>query len=363
MKKIRWQKETHKFVEHGYGLEFPLHQQRDYLTPNHSFFVCNATDTPVIDVANWRLTICGDGITEPLELSYDTLCQLPQKTVPAFIECAGNQRFLFEDSMGEKLNKRPQVTELLWGLGGVGMAEWCGVPLVDILRASGISDNAVHVCPFGLDASDDEGGQICCPLPVEKALDPDTLVALKMNGETLPPDHGFPACLVVPGWVGTYSIKWLDRIATTTTHQWVHRNTQLYVLSGDHWSQEKYAPAQGPPIYQQNIKSSLALPWHAKLSPGRQSIHGYARSPDSCIETVEWSADDGTTWTQAALTSRNQQYAWVKFTFEWDASVGEHRLRTRATDKSGRRQPNTVPFNNGGYLFNAVHAHPVKVEF
>ena len=126
MKRIRWQKETRGFIKHNYGLEYPLYKQRGYLTPNDDFFVCNATDTPVLDASDWRLKIDGDGVVEPFELSYDELCRLPQKTVPAFIECAGNQRWLFEELLGKKLNKRPQVTELKWGLGGIGMAEWRG---------------------------------------------------------------------------------------------------------------------------------------------------------------------------------------------------------------------------------------------
>ena len=269
---------------------------------------------------------------------------------------------MFETVLGEPLDKRPELIELRWGLGGVGMAEWRGVSATRCpCVLAQIKPEAVHVCPVGLDVDGEEGGAKA-PLPVEKAMDPDTLLALEMNGETLPPDHGFPVRVITPGWVGTYSIKWVGSIQVTTEKQWVQRNTTSYVLMGPQWPPEKYAPADGAPVTQQTLKSSLTLEWPARLNCGPQTIRGFARSPDARIARIGWSADAGDSWRDAKLIEPIRRYGWVRFELEWDAPVGEHVLMTKAVDEAGRTQPETLPFNAGGYLFNMIHPHPVIVS-
>ncbi len=344
------------------AFETRMDRLTDYITPADIFFICSAGETPGVDRKQWRLNIEGNGIDNPISLDYEDLKKLPQKSVSAFIECAGNHRILFDRVQGQPLNKRPHMTEILWGLGGVGMAEWKGVALKHVLDLAKIKADAYHVCPEGYDRGIEEAEGIRCPMPIEKALDPDTIVAIEMNGKPLLPDHGFPARMIVPGWVGTYSIKWLNRICVTTTHQWVHRNTQLYVMYGDDWPAEKFTPANGRALAEQSLKSSLALNWPAKLKLGKNRIIGYARSPNAKIKSVHWSADLGESWQVAELISPNIKYAWVMFAFEFSAQSGEHILMTRATDEHGTTQPKTVPFNSGGYLFNAIHPHPLLVE-
>lgn len=344
------------------SLELPFSAQTDYLTPNEKFFVCNERPTPTVDPLTYRLRIEGDAVARPLEFSYADLQAMPQRSVLAYIECAGNQRLLFEKELGQKLDKRPHMTEILWDLGGIGMAEWRGVPLRHVLELAGIKQEAVHVCPIGLDRGGEDIEGIKCPMPVGKALDPDTLLALEMNGQPLPPDHGFPVRVLVPGWVGTYSIKWVDRVVVSSRFQWVFRNTEQYVLMGDDWPEEKYAPAKGAPITKQNIKSSLALDWPARLTAGKQRLFGYARSPEAEIASVEWSADAGRSWNAAEIIPPNLRYAWTRFSFVWNATSGDHVLMTRATDTVGTIQPTSIPFNSGGYLFNMVHKHPVHVS-
>jgi DMSO/TMAO reductase YedYZ molybdopterin-dependent catalytic subunit len=344
------------------NLEQPFATQTAYLTPNKDFFVCNTRPTPHIDSERYRLRIEGDAVERPIKISYDDLKAMPQHTVLACLECAGNHRLLFEKELGQKLNKRPHLTEVLWDLGAIGMAEWRGVRLRDVLAVAGMGLQAVHVCPVGLDHTADETEGVKCPMSVGKALDPDTLLALEMNGEPLPPDHGFPVRVIAPGWIGTYSIKWVGKIVVSSRFQWVTRNTEKYVMMGDDWPEAEYAPARGGPITKQNIKSSLALGWPARLTAGKQQIHGYARSPDAEISMVEWSADAGKTWRLAQIIPPNLRYAWTRFTFEWEAGAGEHDLMTRATDAKGTVQPSHVRFNNGGYMFNMVHRHPVVVS-
>jgi DMSO/TMAO reductase YedYZ molybdopterin-dependent catalytic subunit len=345
------------------GVEMPLERQEDLVTPNDRFFLCHVEPTPVVDEQGWELAITGDAVSRPMTLSRAELQAMEQVDLRCVIECAGNQRQLFEDVLDEPLNRRPEETELRWTLGGVGMADWRGVRLRDVLERAGITPDAHHVTPFGVDTSDEEPDGSCIPLSSAKALDPDTLIALEMNGEPLPVDHGFPARLITPGWVGTYSIKWLQRIEVTREHRWVSRNTIRYVMMGDAWADEDWGPARGPQITEHPVRSSLALPWpQATLPPGRNRLHGFARGGEAAIVHVAWSCDDGVTWRDAELLSPTWKYAWVRFALDWDAVPGRHAIMTRATDAAGRTQPMTQPFNDGGYLFNMVHPHAICVE-
>lgn len=356
-----WAKDSSGMAVHNRSLEPPLQSQDTYITPPERFFVCNAGTTPRIDAADHVIRVCGDGVSRELTVSCDELYKMPQRTVPAFLECAGNHRFMFEDVMGERLDKRPQVTELMWSLGAVGMAEWRGVPLRHVLELAGIGQDAFHVCPKGSETDTSEG-PIQIPMPLAKALDPDTILALEMNGQPLPPDHGYPVRVIVPGWVGAYSIKWVSEIEVSTSHMWVNRNTEFYVLMGEDWPRADYAPAHGGPITEQVMRSSLALPWPAQLPLGDHLLRGYARAPLAPVDAVHWSADEGATWQAAELTGPNEKYGWACFQFPWHATPGHHTLMTRATDTQGRTQPMSIPFNKGGYLYNAVHPHPIQIK-
>lgn len=237
-----WIKDTSEMKVLGHSLESRLQDQDGYLTSANRFFVCNSGTTPVIDVQNYSILIHGNGVSRALTLSYEDLLGMPQRDVPAVLECAGTHRSLFQDVMGLKLDKRPQVTELMWSFGAVGMAEWRGVALRHVLERAGVKDHAYHICPKGSEI-DSQEGEIKIPMPLSKAMDMDTIIALEMNGQPLPPDHGFPARMIVPGWVGAYSVKWLREIEVSCEHMWVTRNTEFYVLMGDEWPEEKFSPA------------------------------------------------------------------------------------------------------------------------
>lgn len=357
----RWRKDVSALTPIYGAVEMPLERQQGYLTPNEDFFICSAGEPPAIDVADWRLRLGGDAASAAVDLSLADLEAMAQKTVPAYLECAGNHRRMYQDLKGHDLYWRPGVEEVMWNIGGVGMAEWTGVPLVELLDLAGLDPATNCIVAEGHDKGLEGDEGIRCALPIEKARDPETLVAIRMNGEPLPLDHGYPARLIVPGWVGTYSIKWLDTLNAYTEHQWVYRNTIIYVLMGDQWPREQYAPANGGPVTEQTIKSSLALSWPATLEVGQQRINGYARSPGAKIASVQWSDDQGATWHEADLIGPNQTYAWVQFAFDWVATPGEHTLITRAADTAGRMQPDEMPFNVGGYLYNEPHPHPVTV--
>ena len=346
-----WTKDPSPFVRHGTNLETRLADLDGLLTPNDLFFVRNHAPTPVIDPASYRLAVDGPGAGMEVELSLDDLRTLPSHTLISYIECAGNWRGFFQRVTGRTASGSQ------WGTGAVGCAEWSGPRLANVLALAGVGDGAVDVNVIGLD---DAGW--ARPMPLAKALDPDTILALTMNGEALPPDHGFPVRAVVPGWVGSSSVKWVGRIEIATGKVWVRSNTTSYVLVGEDWPADRYAPADGAPITTGVVKSALALPYPAVLSPGSQRLRGFAYSPGGVVVNVEWSVDDGL-WAPARLigTPGALPHAWARFEFEWDAPPGSHVIRTRATDAAGDSQPLEAVYNEKGYLLNVALPHPVEV--
>jgi len=346
-------KDPAPFIQHGAkGLESRLENMHGFITPNRLFFVRNNSASLDLKADDWRLSIEGDAVSAPREFSYVDIRNLPSRTVVSYLECAGNQRAMFDRVKGQA------ASGTQWMTGAVGNAVWTGVSLRDVLDIAGVKDNAVSVLLIGLDAESPEGGWRRA-LPIGKALDPDTLLAYAMNGEDLPKDHGYPLRALVPGWVGSASVKWLNRIVVSAKQHWTRNNTSSYVLIGDAYPPE--GQALGKVLTTQVIKSALALPWPAALATGQHRLHGYAHSPFGSIARVEWSVDGGSSWQNARVLKPQAQYSWARFEFAWDAPAGEHTLMTRATDAAGNSQPDEIPFNEKGYLFNQPLPHPVRV--
>ena len=182
-----WVKDPTPFILHPTNLETPLSSLEGLLTSNELFFVRNHASTPIIDASSYRLRIEGAAIPQPLELSLAELREMPSRSIVAYVECAGNWRSFFGRVLGRTARGGP------WGTGG-GCATWTGVPLGDVLARAGVRADAVDVLLAGAD--DVEFNR---PMPIAKALDPDTILAYKMNGVDLPPDHGAPLRRVVPG--------------------------------------------------------------------------------------------------------------------------------------------------------------------
>jgi DMSO/TMAO reductase YedYZ molybdopterin-dependent catalytic subunit len=197
-------------------------------------------------------------------------------------------------------------------------------------------------------------GHVRRPLPIEKALE-DALLVYQMNGETLPYDHGYPVRLLVPGWVGVASIKWLGQIEVADHALFSPWNTTQYRLTGPGY------PADSPPLAEQVVKSAFELPVGASFAAGqRQILHGRSWSGLGSIARVDVSADGGATWQPARLGRPDSAHAWVRWEVAWTPpAAGSYELLARATDSAGRTQPATVPFNDAGYLFGAVVRHPV----
>ncbi len=348
-----WFKDPAPFIQReDKGLEARLEDMQGMITPNRLFFVRNNSSSVSLDTADWRLAVEGDAVDDPLELTYENIMGLPSRTLISYLECAGNHRAMFDLLKGQ----RSSGTQ--WMTGAIGNGEWVGVALRDVLTLAGIHASAVSVLLVGLDKESPEEG-FRYVLPVEKAMHPDTLLAYALNGETLPKDHGFPLRALVPGWVGSANIKWLGRIVVSSEQMWTRNNTTSYTLIGDDYPPE--GESLGSPVTEQVINSALALPWPAELSAGRRRIHGYAHSPAGPISRVRWSSDSGVTWNDAELSGSQPDYSWARFEFVWDAEAGDRTIMTRATDAEGNAQPDEVPFNEKGYLFNQPLPHPIRV--
>ena len=335
------------FINHGINQEVRLETLRGYLTPASSFYVRQHAATPVLDTRTWRLRIEGDAVQRPVELSFDDLLRLPSRSVVCFVECAGNGRGFFKEFMGKV------ASGTQWRLGGIGVAEWTGVPLGAVLELARVRRETprdiLNVLVEGLDSV-----KVNRPMSLAKAFDEDTLLAYAMNGEPVPQDHGFPVRAIVPGWVGVNNIKWVGRIEVRDSVIDVPTTTTTYVLEGPDYP-SKVVLRLG------TMKSAVALPWGATLPAGPHRVRGFAWSPVGRISRVEYSLDRGATWRRAELREPNIPRAWTRWDFEWDARPGDYTILTRAIDDQGNTQPASIPWNAHGYGYNVPVPHPVKV--
>lgn len=325
-----------------------------YTTPNERFFVRDHTGTPIINSASWSLRVFGTGLRgDPVSFGYAQLQALPQKEIVSFIECAGNGRSFFASQQGTP------ASGTQWGLGAIGVARWKGVPLSEILERAGITTDAVDVMPYGLDqavvTAGVNYGNVRRPIPRAVALE-NALVALEMNGQPLPADHGFPARLVVPGWIGVANVKWVGQIEVSRQPLYSLWNTQQYVMTGP-------AYPNTPLVTTQVVKSAWELARGATLTTAPQLLNGRAWSAQAGINRVEVSVDRGVTWTTARLLNRSGPGNWSRFTYSLPTlSPGNYELWARATDNKLVTQPSIVPFNNAGYLFGAIVRHPITIR-
>lgn len=325
---------------------------RGYQTPNSFFYLRNHETTGFVDIKNWRLVLKGDGIDNPLELTYDEILAMPATTVTRYVECAGNGRSFFASQM----DKPAQGGQ--WHFGAYGVASWTGVRLSEILKLAKIKKTAFQVMATGLDAP-----RVERPIPVAKAMEDDVILAYLMNGDLLSRDHGFPARLIVPGWVGVNNIKWVGWITVSEEPIWTDKNTNLYVFIGPDYKPPAGTPAKGPAVNEQVMKSAVALPWPAYLKPGKHTIEGMAWSPNGSIARVDISLDGGKTWHPAKLGASNIEKAGVHWTFDVDLKPGQATITPRATDSKGNVQYDVSKqtWNQQGYVYGAYVPHPVIV--
>jgi len=316
------------------------------ITPARAHFVRSNFPIPRIDPQDHRVRVEG-ALREPLDLGLSDLADLPFRRVAATLECAGNGRVAMD----------PLPRGEPWNGGAVGTAIWGGTPLVAVLKRAGLLDGAVEILAEGADRGEKEGaGEIpfARALPREKALDPDTLLAREMNGASILPEHGGPLRLLVPGWYGMASVKWVTRIEALTV-------PFRGYFQGDRYVYEYGDGAE--PVREMRVRSLITEPTAGgAVERGRVRVAGWAWSGSGPIERVEVAVEGGGAWLEARLESALARYGWTRWEFEWDARApGRHALRCRATDTSGSVQPDVARWNVHGYGNNAVRPHFVTV--
>jgi DMSO/TMAO reductase YedYZ molybdopterin-dependent catalytic subunit len=329
----------------------PLEALRRDVTPPGLHYILTHFDIPDIDPAAWHLRISG-AVERALELSMAALRKDPAITVPVTLECAGNGRSL--------LSPRPMSQP--WVLEGVGTAHWTGVPLAYLLGKAGVLQNAVEVVFTGTDAGV-QGGvphHYARSLPIREALRADVVLAYKMNGAELPPQHGYPLRLVVPGWYGMASVKWLQSIEVVTTPFTGYQQQVAYRF-------QESADDAGTPVSRIRVRSLMVPPGIPEfftrkriLSPGPVLLEGRAWSGEGAVTGVEVGIDG--TWLPAQLDKPAGGFAWRKWTLPWVADPGEHVLSCRATDATGATQPLEQNWNYQGLGNNMVQRVSVTVE-
>ncbi len=309
------------------------------LIANDRFFVRSNGPVPLIDPASWRCWIYGN-VASPLELSLADLERLPRRRQESFLECAGNGRTRFD----------PLPPGTPWRNDAVGNAVWEGVSLADVLALAGVRPDTVDVVSQGADFPEMRRG-----LPFPVALNRDVLLVWRMNDEPLPVAHGGPVRLLVPGWAGIASTKWLQSIEVLPRAFDGFWNTDNYVV----WD-ERGAPLR--PVAEMPPKSLIITPAdQATIRAGEILVSGWAWSGYGAVRSVEVSTDAGQSWSETALQP-SEQHGWHRWEFPWHANVGEYDLQVRATDARRLSQPVVPYWNAKGYLMNAIHRIAVRVE-
>ena len=331
----------------------PLEALRWDVTPVGLHYLLTHYDIPVVDPTSWRLEI--DGLVErPLSLSLDDLRARPAVDVVSTMECAGNGRVHVE----------PHVVSQPWLLEAVGTGRWRGAALAPLLEEAGVGDRAVEVLFEGLDRGV-EGGEeqvYARSLPLVEARRDDVLLAYDVNGAALPPQHGFPLRLLVPGWYGMTSVKWLARIRVLDRPFDGYQQRHSYRLRQEEGE-------TGEPLSRIQVRALMVPPGIPEyltrarvVQAGECVLEGRAWSGEAEVAGVDVSTDGGESWADAELEPDSLgRWAWRRWRYEWNAEPGEHELCCRARDDAGNVQPLESPWNVGGYANNAVQRVAVTV--
>jgi DMSO/TMAO reductase YedYZ molybdopterin-dependent catalytic subunit len=334
-------------------LETPTDELGGFITPTKSFFVRTHFPIPKIDKNKWRLRIEGE-VEKPFEINFGELIKLESRKIPATLECAGNSRSFLE----------PKVKGVQWKLGGVGNAEWTGVPLSILLERAGVKSNAIEIIFEGADRGRLEDpksprGEINFARSIPIAKTRSVLLAYKMNGEELPPEHGFPVRAIVPGWYAVASIKWLQRIIVTDKPFGGYYQTLDYAF----WKREG-EQARLTALSEMQTKAEIIQPSDGEVVAANSNvrIRGAAWTGNGEITKIELSSDGGSTWKEAKLLGESKPNAWRLWEFDWKTSSkpGKVALIARATDSNGGTQPTERDTDCGTYMIN--HLLPISVE-
>jgi DMSO/TMAO reductase YedYZ molybdopterin-dependent catalytic subunit len=330
----------------------PLEALRYETTPIGLHYLLIHYDIPDIDPSQWRLRV-GGSVANPLNLDLDSIRARPRRTISTVMECAGNGR--------ARLVPRPISQP--WLVEAVGNAEWTGTPLAPLLHEARTLPSALDVVFTGDDRGVERGVDQAYQrsLPLAEAQSEDVLLVYEMNGAPLPPQHGFPLRLLVPGWYGMAQVKWLSEITLIDEPFTGFQQAVAYRLRQD-------PNEEGEPVTRIEPRALMLPPgWPDFMSrtrfvdPGAVTLRGRAWSGHAPISRVEVSTDGGQTWDAADVEPARQRWAWCGWAYRWNAQPGRHTLCARAIDASGRVQPTEQPWNRGGFANNLVQRVSVVV--
>lgn len=332
----------------------PLEALRYDITPLGLHYVLVHYDIPAIDPSAWTLRV--DGLVrQPASLSLADLQQRPTVTRPVTMECAGTGR----------AHLRPRPFSQPWLDEAIGTGEWTGTPVSDLLADLGASDDGVEAVFTGADRGIEGGVEqaYARSVSLQELRDTGALLVWGLNGVPLPPQHGAPLRLIVPGWYGMTNVKWLSQITVTDQPFDGYQQTHAYRF--------RYEPDEaGQPLSRMAVRSLMVPPGLAEFPTGRRfvdrgahELSGRAWSGHEPITSVEVSVDGAGSWQEASLEQPADPAAWTRWRAEWRAETpGEYELLCRATDAAGNRQPDEPVWNVGGYAVNAPHHVNVTVR-
>jgi DMSO/TMAO reductase YedYZ molybdopterin-dependent catalytic subunit len=336
----------------GRNHSMPLEGLRYDITPIGMHYLLIHFDIPATDVETWAIEV-GGRVERPLALSTADLRARPAVTMPVTMECAGNGR--------ARLDPRPLSQP--WLDGAIGTATWTGTPLAPILKEAGLEPDAVEVVFRGADHGEQGGVEQDYErsLSIADATRDEVILAYELNGQPLPPQHGFPVRLLVPGWYGMTSVKWLRSITAVVEpfegyQMWAYRLRQREEDDGTPVTRMMPRALMIPPGSPDFYTRSRAV------DAGSITLEGRAWSGWGSVARVEISVDGGASWQDAHLSEPVGTHAWRGWTFGWTAERGEHELVVRASDEAGNAQPLEQPWNHHGLSNNLVQRVPVLVR-
>jgi DMSO/TMAO reductase YedYZ molybdopterin-dependent catalytic subunit len=315
----------------------PIQNTKELVTPNSDFFIRNHFATARINDDAWRLEISGL-VSKPLQLSYSDLLLMPSVRHTSTLECAGNAS----------------------GGAGVATAVWSGLPLADLLQQAGLKPGAITIVFHGADFGEGEdvppGTHFARAIPLEKAMEPATLLAYEMNGDPLPAEHGFPLRAVVPGWYGMDSVKWVTRIEVLEQPFKGYFQDEKYVAIGAHGASR--------PVTRMRVNSKFLRPSEGEeIGVKTYRAEGVAWAGERKIARVEVRVAGGA-WQPANLSTSQAAMIWTPWSYEWRVpGSGRYALEVRATDDQGQSQPEVRdPDRKDPYELNTPHRVSVSVQ-
>jgi DMSO/TMAO reductase YedYZ molybdopterin-dependent catalytic subunit len=329
----------------------PLEAMRYDITPVGLHYLLTHFDMPCLDADDWRLAVHGN-VERTLQLTLDDLRTRPARTMPVTLECAGNGRALME----------PRAMSQPWLYEAFGTAEWTGTPLAAVLADAGVKKGTADVVFTGADhgVQGEVEHDYQRSLSLDDAQRDEVLLAYEMNGRPLEPQHGFPLRLLVPGWYGMTSVKWLRDIELVTEPFEGYQQAEAY-----HFQPDEDDP--GEPVTRIRVRALMIPPGFSDfpdrnrtVEAGAVTLQGRAWCGIAPVALVEVGVDGE--WSDAALDKPLGPFAWRGWSYEWDATPGEHVLACRATDADGNTQPATPDWNMQGMGNNLVQELTVTVR-